>query len=92
MPKRTNKSFGQVRPVFERLMIIYGLLRDGRRVTVRSVAAQLEVSYKTVHRDFEFLRDRIGMPVYWDRSEKIWKTDPSVKLPWVIRANEADKL
>ena len=49
-------------------MRLHGLLSAGRFPNARSLAAELEVSPKTILRDIEFMRDRLGLPVEYDSS------------------------
>ncbi len=45
---------------------IHALLHDGEQPTAPSLAAELEVSVKTVRRDLQFMRDRMGLPIEFD--------------------------
>ena len=56
----------------------------------KELAQRLEVSAKTIHRDFEFLRDRLHLDVELDRSggEFRWKArDAAEVLPLVTTLN-----
>ncbi len=50
-------------------MQIHATLKEGGFPNCSSLARQLEVSTKTVHRDLEFMRDRLGLPIEF-RSER----------------------
>ena len=50
----------QTRPPIERLKVLASALRARKVVNSRVMAAKLNVSRKTVIRDLEFLRDRLG--------------------------------
>jgi len=52
----------------ERFYKIQSLLRQNRSVTMRQMCESLEVSRATVCRDLDYLKDRLGFPVVWDRT------------------------
>jgi predicted DNA-binding transcriptional regulator YafY len=65
---------GCARPAIERLFRIRRLIIAGRGpVNATTLAAQLETSRKTIHRDLEFLRDRLGLPLEYDHAEHTWR-------------------
>jgi predicted DNA-binding transcriptional regulator YafY len=53
------------RPTIRRLRFLVTRLADGP-VTTRALAAEYEVSQKTLHRDFDLLRD-IGLDIVGDK-------------------------
>lgn len=55
-----NRRKAGSRPPIERIMHIARLLRAGRPVTCNAVARKFELSPKTIERDIEFMRDRMG--------------------------------
>jgi len=57
----------------ERFYKIQSLLRQRGVVTMRDFCAALEVSRATVCRDLDYLRDRLGVPVQWDASERAYR-------------------
>lgn len=67
--RQTN--FGK-RPVVERLLRIHALLLAGRRVTASVLARDFECAPKTLHRDFDFMRDRLRLPIVYDRARHTW--------------------
>jgi proteasome accessory factor B len=54
------------RPPLERMMRIHTAIQSGRHPNATALAAELEVSTKTVQRDLEFMRDRMGLPLLFD--------------------------
>lgn len=54
------------RPLVARLMFIDEQIRTGKYPTRPALARELEVNPKTVGRNIEFLRDRLGAPVQFD--------------------------
>ncbi len=62
----------------ERFYRIDRLLRNQRSVTLRQLIDMLEVSRATIRRDLEYLRDRIGAPIVWDRSLRGYRYDTTI--------------
>ncbi|HVM50175.1 MAG TPA: WYL domain-containing transcriptional regulator [Candidatus Acidoferrum sp.] len=54
------------RPPLERMLRIHQALKGGGYPNAASLARQLEVSSKSIHRDLEFMRDRLGLPIEYD--------------------------
>ncbi len=55
------------RPPLERMMQIHQELHSGRHPNAIQLARQLEVSSKSIYRDLEFMRDRMNLPIEFDR-------------------------
>lgn len=56
------------RPPLERMLRIHQAIQSGGYPTASSLAAELEVSAKSIHRDLEFMRDRLQLPLEFDRA------------------------
>lgn len=56
----------QSRPPLERMLRIHQALQSGHFPNATRLASELEVSTKSVHRDIEFMRDRLGLPVEYE--------------------------
>ena len=56
----------------ERITKIVRLIRRHGAVTMTTFLEVLEVSQASVKRDLDFLRDRLGCPLEWDRSQRGW--------------------
>src|SRR5208337_3525919 len=54
------------RPPLERMLRIHPALSSGRFPNASTLAREIEVATKTIHRDIEFMRDRLGLPVEYD--------------------------
>jgi predicted DNA-binding transcriptional regulator YafY len=54
------------RPPLERMMQIHARLKDRHFPNCRKVAESLEVSPKTIQRDIDFMRYRLGLPIEYD--------------------------
>jgi predicted DNA-binding transcriptional regulator YafY len=56
------------RPPLERMLRIHQAIQAGDYPNAARLAETLEVSTKSVHRDLEFMRDRLELPLEFDRS------------------------
>ena len=54
------------RPPLERMLRIHQTLQSGKFPNASTLAREIEVATKTIHRDIEFMRDRLGLPVDFD--------------------------
>lgn len=54
------------RPPIERMLRIHEIIRTGSYPNSTRLASELEVSTKSIHRDIEFMRDRLGLPIEYD--------------------------
>jgi proteasome accessory factor B len=48
------------------MLRIHQALQSGKFPNASTLAAEIEVATKTIHRDIEFMRDRLGLPVEYD--------------------------
>ena len=58
----------QTRPPLERMLHIHQLLQAGGFPNATFLAREIEVSTKTIHRDLEFMRDRLNLPLQFDHA------------------------
>ena len=68
---RSNDSapaLPQSRPPLERMLRIHQALQAGGYPNASKLAREVEVSTKTIHRDIEFMRDRLNLPVEFNAS------------------------
>ncbi len=49
------------------MMVLFQRLQGGRFPNCRKMAAELEVSTKTIQRDIDFMRDQLNLPIQYDR-------------------------
>jgi predicted DNA-binding transcriptional regulator YafY len=56
------------RPPLERMMKIHHAIQSGKFPNATSLAAELEVSTKSIQRDLEFMRDRMELPWEFDKT------------------------
>lgn len=68
--QKNNKASN--RPPLERMGFIANLLKSRKHFTAKTVAQHFEVHFKTVERDLDFMRDRLGYDIQWDASAKSW--------------------
>jgi predicted DNA-binding transcriptional regulator YafY len=54
------------RPPLERMLRIHQAIQAGKFPNASTLAGQLEVTPKTIHRDIEFMRDRLELPIEYD--------------------------
>lgn len=54
------------RPPLERMLRIHQALQAGGFPNATALARDIEVATKTIHRDIEFMRDRLNLPVEYD--------------------------
>ena len=56
------------RPPLERMLRIHQSLQAGGFPNAGRLSREIEVSTKTIHRDLEFMRDRLNLPVEFDHA------------------------
>jgi predicted DNA-binding transcriptional regulator YafY len=54
------------RPPLERMLRIHQAVQSGGFPNASTLAREIEVATKTIHRDIEFMRDRLNLPVEFD--------------------------
>jgi predicted DNA-binding transcriptional regulator YafY len=54
------------RPPLERMVRIHQAISSGKFPNASALAREIEVATKTIHRDIEFMRDRLGLPIEFD--------------------------
>ncbi len=69
----------QTRPPLERMLRIHQALQAGSFPTAESLARELEVSTKSIYRDLDFMRDRLRLPLEFDRSANGFRYTEEVK-------------
>lgn len=57
------------RPPLERMLRIHQELQSGKYPNASTLARTMEVSTKTIHRDLDFMRDRMELPIEYDGSK-----------------------
>src|ERR1700758_3496964 len=78
----TRRSALHSRPPLERMMRMHERLKAGRYPNCRKLAEELEVSSKTVQRDIDFMRYRLGLPIEYDQLHfGFYYTEPVSSFP-----------
>ena len=73
---------GRSRPPLERMIQIHQAIQDGSFPNATRLSGQLEVSTKTIHRDIEFMRDRLQLPIEFSAAENGFHyTEPVTSFP-----------
>jgi proteasome accessory factor B len=60
----------QSRPPLERMLRIHQALQAGGYPNANKLSREIEVSSKTIHRDLEFMRDRLNLPIQFEDRRK----------------------
>ena len=68
MLKTDNRDLPRSRPPLERMMKIHQAIQSGKFPNATSLAGELEVSTKSIHRDLEFMRDRMELPLEYNKA------------------------
>jgi predicted DNA-binding transcriptional regulator YafY len=58
-----NAGLRHSRPPLERMLRIHQVVQSGKFPNATQLAQELEVSTKSIHRDIEFMRDRLDLPL-----------------------------
>ena len=74
----------------ERMMRIHDRLRDGASLNCTQFAAELDVSRKTIQRDIDHMRDRLGLPLEYDRATHSYVYTASVEAFPTVQMSEGD--
>ncbi len=78
------------KPQFRRLLFIDRAIKAGTFPNCARLAAEWEVSDKTIQRDIDYLRDQLEAPLAYNRLKRgYYYTEPTFALP-AINLNESD--
>ena len=70
------------RPPLERMLRLHDRLKAGAFPNCRKLAGELEVSAKTIQRDIDFMRDRLGLPIEYDQLQfGFYYSEPVANFP-----------
>ena len=70
------------RPTMERMMRIHQILQREQYPNCTTLGKDLEVVPRTVIRDLEFMRDRLGLPIAYDARRRGYHyTEPVTQFP-----------
>src|ERR1044071_1192828 len=89
-PQLQKGDRGFSRPPLERMMRLHAALKAKRFPNCQKIAAELEVSAKTIQRDIDFMRYRLGLPIgYHPQEFGFFYTEPVTGFP-SIEASEGE--
>ena len=75
-------TFRATRPPIERMLQIHKAIQGGTHPNASTLALELEVSTKCIHRDLEFMRDRLELPLAYDPAHRGYHyTEPVSGFP-----------
>lgn len=63
-----NPELPHSRPPLERMLRIHQAIHSGSYPNATTLARELEVCTKSIHRDLDFMRDRLNLPIQYDGS------------------------
>ena len=72
------------------MLRIHQAIQAGKYPTASSLSAELEVSSKSIHRDLEFMRDRLQLPLEWDASKFGYRYTEEVNAFPTIQITEGE--
>ena len=79
---QNNADRGFSRPPLERMMRLHAALKARKFPNCQKIGAELEVSAKTIQRDIDFMRYRLGLPIDYHRQEfGFYYTEPVTGFP-----------
>jgi predicted DNA-binding transcriptional regulator YafY len=64
----TRERMLHTRPPLDRMQQIFSLIKSGESPNRHQLAAEIEVTVKTIQRDIDFMRDRLRLPISFDQS------------------------
>src|SRR5437588_3656470 len=80
LQKKTDRGFS--RPPLERMMRLHAALKARKFPNCQKIGAELEVSAKTIQRDIDFMRYRLGLPIdYHPQEFGFYYTEPVTGFP-----------
>ena len=72
------------RPPIERMLRLHERIKAGSFPNCRKLAGEFEVSPKTIQRDVDFMRDRLGLPIEYDQLRfGFYYTEPVAHFPTI---------
>src|SRR5580698_8585157 len=78
------------RPPLERMLRIHQALQSGKFPNASSLAAEIEVASKTIHRDIEFMRDRMNLPIQYSGAHSGYFYDGEVSAFPTMQITEGE--
>lgn len=85
-------SGGHSRPPLERMQRLHDLLSNEQPVNCQQLGKDFEVSYKTIQRDLDFMRDRLGLPIEYDATRYTFRYTEKVEAFPLLQVSEGEIL
>ncbi len=85
-------SGGHSRPPLERMHRLHDLLSSEQPVNCQQLGKDFEVSYKTIQRDLDFMRDRLNLPIEYDASRYTFRYTEKVEAFPLLQVSEGEIL
>jgi hypothetical protein len=76
------------RPPLERMLRIHQALQGGGFPNASKLASEIEVATKTIHRDIEFMRDRLNLPIEFDKTSAVHSAFASANVTLPCQAKK----
>ncbi len=85
-------SGGHSRPPLERMHRLHDLLSNEQPVNCQQLGKDFEVSYKTIQRDLDFMRDRLNLPIEYDPTRYTFRYTGRVEAFPLLQVSEGEIL
>ena len=85
-------SGGHSRPPLERMQRLHDLLSNQQTVNCQQLGKDFEVSYKTIQRDLDFMRDRLNLPIEYDATRYTFRYTEAVEAFPLLQVSEGEIL
>ena len=72
------------------MLRIHQTIQSGQYPNAVSLARELEMSTKSIHRDLEFMRDRLGLPLEWDFDRRGYRYTEEVNAFPTLQITEGE--
>ena len=90
--KKIPLSGSYSRPPLERMQRLHDLLMNERPVNCQQLGREFEVSYKTIQRDLDFMRDRLNLPIEYDATKYTFRYSEAVEAFPLVQVSEGEIL
>ncbi|HEY2082178.1 MAG TPA: WYL domain-containing protein [Verrucomicrobiae bacterium] len=89
-PREAAEGLPYSRPPLERMLRIHQAIQAGKFPNASTLARELEVSTKSIHRDIEFMRDRLELPIEYDGSRVGYRYTEEVNAFPTVQITEGE--
>ena len=78
------------RPPLDRMLRIHQALKSGSYPNASGLSKEMEVCSKSIHRDFDFMRDRLKLPLEFDGARNGWYYTEAVSAFPTLQITEGE--